>query len=101
MLDKIKAWQVVLAIFIMLGTIGGTGYKFYECKASKQSVENLAGDYHNYQDVQRKRAVEQRIWDIKREKPNSWQNDLEYQRLQSELDLLIIKINAYYNRKGG
>ena len=100
MFDKLKTWQVVLAIFIMLGTIGGTGYKFYECKASKQSVENLAGDYKNYKLEGYRQHLLQRLWDLERRYPSNYAQLPEYRHLQEELRKTDLKIQAYYRGKG-
>ena len=45
MFDKLKTWQVALAILIMLCTISGTGWKFYDCKASKVEVAEVKDDF--------------------------------------------------------
>jgi hypothetical protein len=92
-----KILTLVATVLVVLTAF----YKFDYCKASKVEFVELKADYNNYQDIQRKRAIEQRIWDIQRQKPSTWQNDPEYRRLKQELDLLIMKINAYYNRGKG
>jgi hypothetical protein len=99
MFDKLKTWQVILAILIMLGTIGGTGWKFYECKASKQSVENLAGDYKNYKMESYRQHLLQRIWALEARYPKHYAQLREYRQLQEELRKVDLKIQAYYNRR--
>jgi len=85
-----------VALCVGLLMLGGSGWKFYECKASKESVLELSANFDIYKLEQYRRYLNQRIWDIKREHPNQYQNKREYLLLVEELRQLDAKINAYY-----
>ena len=95
-----KKLQIIVAIIVGMIAIGGTGWKFYECKADKIQVLELAANFDIYKLEQYRRYMNQRIWDIKREYPNRYQNMREYHRLVEELRQIDMKINAFYQRKG-
>lgn len=103
-----KKLSIILSVIISCSIILGGSWKLYDAKADRCDLDAevtarliLVSDYHNYQDIQRRRDIEARIWVIKKEKPNTWQNDTEYLRLESELKILNMKINAFYNNNSG
>ena len=98
MFDKLKTWHIILVMIFMLG---GAVYKFDVCKASKESVEELAGDYKNYKLESYSKHLLQRIWDLERRYPNSYAQMPEYRHLKEELRKVDLKIQAYYNRRKG
>jgi len=95
-----KKWQTIAALIVAMIVIGTSGWKFFECKASKSSVIELAANFDIYKLEQYRRYMNQRIWDIKREYPNQYQNMREYHRLIEELRQIDMKINAFYQKKG-
>jgi len=95
-----KKIQIIIAIIVGLLAISGAGWKFYDCKADKESVLMLADDLRVYKLENYRRYLQERIWAIERQYPNSYQNMIEYRRLVEELRQLDIKIQAYYRRHG-
>jgi len=111
MSDKIKT---ILAIIIGSLTILGSaygGFKFYSCKADRAYVEQIKelkadkvelelvkADFYIYKLQQRRKYVQERIWDIQRTFPHDYMNRREYRDLVQELKQLDIEINAYYNK---
>ena len=98
MFDKLKTWHIILVIIFM---IGGAVYKFDVCKASKESVAEVKADLDNYKLTDYRKELVKRMWRIQNEFPQAYQNRTDWQELKEELRLLDLKINAYYNRKGG
>jgi len=95
-----KKLSIILGIIISIGLIGGSIYRFDLCKASKDSVIELAGDLRVYKLEQYRRYLQERIWAIKAQYPDTYHNMLEYQRLTEELRQIDMKIRAFYNRRG-
>lgn len=118
--DNMKKIYTAIGIFLGVCSIIGIaygGFKFYSCKADKVDVnksmvtltqtkadrtelEIVASDLYIYKLEQHRRYIQQRIWDIQRQYPNSYQSNSEYRRLVEELRQIDIKISAYYQRKG-
>ena len=118
MIDK---WKTYIAVFLGICAIISTaygGFKFYSCKADKTEVnrsfvlltqskadqadlELVKADFYIYKLQQRRKYVQERIWDIQRTFPNNYMNRQEYRDLVQELKQLDVEINVYYNKKGG
>lgn len=95
-----KKVSTILGIIISIGVIAGAGWTFYEKKADRIELSELAGNFQVYKLEQYRRYLNQRIWDLKREFPDRYRDMREYQRLVEELRQIDQKIDAYY-RKGG
>ena len=95
-----KKLQIIIAIIVGLMAIGGTGWKFYDCKASKAEFQEYVSMNDTMWLENYRRDLQKRIWDIQREYPHNYQNMTEYKRLVEELGLIEIKIQAYYQGKG-
>jgi len=113
--EKIKLIiYVALAMLTIIGT-SYSGFKFYSCKADKVDVntamvnleqakadraelELVRADLYIYKLQQRRKYVQERIWDIQRQFPSNYMNNQEYRDLVQELRRLDIEINAYYQK---
>jgi len=102
-----KKWQTIVALIVGLLVIGGTIYRFDVCKVSKDAFAQFQNEHEDYIAMNDtrwlenyRRGLQQKIWDIQREFPTTYQNRVDYKQLIEELRLLEMKINAYYQRKG-
>lgn len=107
-----KKIQTIIAIVIGIFTIISIsygGFKFYSCKADREELslkadlkelELVRDDLYIYKLQQRRKYVQERIWDIQRTFPNSYMNNIEYRNLVQELKQIDMQINAYYQKKG-
>jgi hypothetical protein len=93
--------QKILGIAVALIAIFGAVYKFDVCKASKSSVEELKMDLANFKLTDYRKELVRRMWAIEREFPTTYMNRTDWRTWNEELRLLDIKIEAYYQRKGG
>jgi len=112
----LKKFSAVIGIILGMSaiiTIAYGGFEFYSCKADKSEVAQLsqikadrielelvANDLYIYKLQQRRKYVQERIWDIQRAFPNNYMNNQEYRNLVQELKQIDVQISAYY-RKGG
>ncbi len=96
----IKKWQTIAGLIVALIVIGTSGYKFWDCKANKVQVREVASSLYIYKLEDYRRYIQTRIYDLMRIYPNNYQNMREYQSLVNELRKVDVKINAYY-QKGG
>lgn len=96
----IKKVGTILGVIIALGTILGAGWSFYDCKADKTELVKLQSAFNVYQLEQQRRYLQQRIWELQRQFPQTYMNMVEYHRLVNELKAIDQQINAYYQRKG-
>jgi len=94
------ALQKFLAIVLALGAIGGAIYKFDICKVERKAYATFVAGTQNSFLVIHRREIQQRIWDIQRQYPSTYQNMREYQRLVEELRHIDMKIKAYYHKGG-
>jgi len=92
--------QKFLAIILALGAIFGAVWRFDSCKVAKAEFKAYVADTDVFKLETYRRALQQRIWDIKREFPNTYQNMREYLNLLDELRALDVKISAHYQKKG-
>lgn len=93
--------HLILGILISIGIIYGAVYRFDICKASRSSVVELKADFSIYKLEQYRRYLQERIWQLQRENPQTYTNLGEYKRLVEELRMIDIKIKSYYKfRKG-
>lgn len=111
--DKIKTvLAIIVGVIAIIGSAYG-GFKFYSCKADIKAVEEIKqlkadrdelelvrADLRIYKLQQRRKYVQERIWDIQRAFPNNYMNNQEYRDLVQELRQLDVEINAYYQNKG-
>jgi len=96
-----KRILTIVCIIVGLLTIGGTGWKFYDCKASKAEVAVVKDDFANFKLTDYRKELVVRIWQIEREFPNTYRNRMDWRQLTEELRLLDIKIEAYYKKGRG
>jgi len=92
--------QKILAIILALIAICGAVWRFDSCKVAKAEFKAYVAGADTFKLEVYRKALQQRIWDIKREFPNTYQNMREYLNLLDELRALDVKINAYYQKKG-
>jgi len=90
-----KNISIILGIIISLSVVGGGIYRFDTCKASRESVEQLAGNFEVYKLEQYRRYLQERIWALQ---DRGQQNTDEYRRLIEELRQIDLKLKAYYQR---
>lgn len=95
-----KKIHIILSVVIALGAILGAVYRFDVCKASKESVIELAGNFEIYKLEQYRRYLQERIWALQNRYPNHYQTMPEYLRLVEELRQIDMKIRAFYQRGG-
>lgn len=101
MFKKFGLLETLLAVIISLGVIGGAVYRFDFCKVDKQAFAALEAKV-NVNDLKTyRRHLQQRIWDIKRQYPNNYQQRREYQELIQELKDVDAQIKAYYMKRKG
>lgn len=93
-----KKFHLILSIIISLAIIGGAVYRFDVCKASKESVIELAGNFEMYKLEQYRNALQERIWQIQKAFPTNYHTHPEYLRLVEELKRTDKKLDAYYKR---
>lgn len=95
-----KKIHILLSVIIAIGIVLGAVYRFDCCKADKQEFKQ----YVAFTDIrflqEHRKYIQQRIWAIQKQKPTTYQHDMEYLRLVNELMQIDLKINAYYKRKG-
>jgi len=96
-----KKIHIILSVIIALGIISGAVWRFDTCKASKDSVIELAMDFKVYKLESYRRYLQERIWAIEKQYPNQHRDMTEYRRLVEELRQLDVKISAYYKKRGG
>jgi len=100
MFKKFGILETILAVILSLGAIGAAVYRFDYCKVDKEAFAALEAKV-NVKDLESyRRHLQQRIWDIKREYPNNYEQKREYQELIQELKMIDTQIKAYYNKKG-
>lgn len=93
-----KTIHIILGIIISLGVISGAVYRFDVCKASKESVIELAGNFELYKLEQYRRYLQERIWQLQKAFPLDFHQHPEYQRLVQELQSIDRKLESYYKR---
>lgn len=100
MFKKFGLLETLLTIIISASVIGTAVYRFDYCKVDKEAFAALEAKVDVNQLEGYRRALQQRIWDIKREYPNTYQQKREYQELIQDLKNTDEKIKAYYKKKG-
>lgn len=95
-----KRLSLMLGIIISLSVILGAVYRFDSCKVSQAAFKEYVALNDTMWLENYRRDLQQRIWAIQKEFPNTYQQRDEYRRLVEELRLLEIKIKAYYESKG-
>ena len=97
---KLTLAETFLAVIISLGIIGGAVYRFDFCKVDREAFAQLEAGFDVYKLEQYRRSLQQRVWDIKKNYPNTYKNKREYQELVESLRQLDLKIKTYYLKKG-
>jgi len=95
-----KKLSLILGITIALITITGAIYRFDYCKASRESVQQLAGNFEIYKLEQYRNALQIRIWDLQRAFPQTYQSHPEYIKLVIEIQQADKKLEGYYKTGG-
>ena len=111
-----KKFAMIVGVIVSLGVIGaaivGT---LYHIDKMKLDVIQYKEDQQEYKKQHKKdlaftdvrflenyrRDLEQRIWAMERNYPNSYHRMSEYKKLIADLRQINMKIQAFYNRKGG
>jgi len=97
---KLTLAETLLAVIISIGVIGGAVYRFDFCKVDREAFAQLEAGFSVYKLEQYRKSLQQRVWDIQRNYPNTYQNKREYRELVEELRKLDLQIKAYYMKKG-
>ena len=100
MFKKFGILETILVVILSLGAIGGAIYRFDYCKVDREAFAALEAKVDVNQLENYRRALQQRIWDIKRQYPKTYQLKREYQELMQDLRNVDTKIKAYYKKKG-
>ena len=93
-----KKLSLILGIIISITVIGGAVYRFDVCKASKESVQQLAGNFEIYKLEQYRRHLQERIWALQSRFLQTYMQHPEYLRLIDELKQIDKKLEGYYKR---
>lgn len=93
-----KKLSLILGIIISLSIMLGAVYRFDTCKASKEEVAQLAGNFEIYKLEQYRRYLQERIWALQSRFPQTYMSHPEYMRLTEELRQIDKKLEGYYRR---
>ena len=93
-----KKLSLILGIIISITVIGGAVYRFDVCKASKEEVAQLAGNFEIYKLEQYRRYLQERIWALQTKFQQTYQSHPEYMRLVEEMKQIDKKLEGYYKR---
>jgi len=102
-----KILGVIISFGVIASAVAGTLYHFEKTKVGIEEYQTFVKNhkqYCAYTDIrfleQYRRTLQQRIWDLQRRYPSTYNRLPEYLNLIQELRNVDMKIKAFYSRGG-